>query len=419
MLSIITSIPTSFTPVVRRSQFTLCPNFRRPSPRFASPPINLRLSSSSSSSAVVESTVEPVSAEKETSKNKSFLGCPVCFDALTWTGDPTLESTASTTLECNTCKKVFYGNDSYVDLTAASGVKNYSESMPLATEFFRTPIIGFLYERGWRQNFGFGGFPGPEKEFELAKEYLKPAFGGNIVDASCGSGVFSRLFAKSGLFSLVIALDYSETMLRQCYEFVKEDPAFPKEKLILVRADISRLPFVSGSIDAVHAGAAIHCWPSPSTAVAEISRVLRPRGVFVASTTLADGPFTLLPFRRYLRENLQQLSGFRIFLSDRAVNGALVQSILTRPPWIAQSSAFQRLEYILIGWFFGKGTTMDSKFLNCPIGVEISSWVEPETELFLPATFALAEDIGVESVRLSGDIVQEFEVYLIMFSSLG
>jgi len=47
------------------------------------------------------------------------------------------ESTPGTTLECNTCKKVFYGNDSYVDLTAASGAKNYSESMPLATEFFR------------------------------------------------------------------------------------------------------------------------------------------------------------------------------------------------------------------------------------------------------------------------------------------
>ena len=34
-----------------------------------------------------------------------------------------------------------------------------------------------------------------------------------------------------------------------------------------MRADISRLPFVSGSIDAVHAGAAILCWPSPACAV--------------------------------------------------------------------------------------------------------------------------------------------------------
>jgi hypothetical protein len=37
--------------------------------------------------------------------------------------------------------------------------------------------------------------------------------------------------------------------------------------LALVRADISRLPFASCSVDAIHAGAAIHCWPSPSNAV--------------------------------------------------------------------------------------------------------------------------------------------------------
>lgn len=37
-----------------------------------------------------------------------------------------------------------------------------------------------------------------------------------------------------------------------------------------MRADISRLPFVNDSIDAVHAGAAIHCWPSPACAVRSI-----------------------------------------------------------------------------------------------------------------------------------------------------
>ncbi|XP_021900732.1 uncharacterized methyltransferase At1g78140, chloroplastic isoform X4 [Carica papaya] len=189
--------------------------------------------------------------------------------------------------------------------------------MPIATELFRFPLISFLYERGWRQNFRWGGFPGPEKEFEMAKDYLKPVLGGNIVDASCGSGLFSRLFAKSGLFSLVIALDYSENMLRECYNFIQQEENFPKENLILVRADISRLPFISSSIDAVHAGAALHCWPSPSLAVAEISRVLRPGGVFVATTFIFDGPFGFLPFVRDLRENMMVTSGSRIFLSER------------------------------------------------------------------------------------------------------
>ncbi|XP_074273187.1 putative methyltransferase At1g78140, chloroplastic [Silene latifolia] len=79
--------------------------------------------------------------------------------------------------------------------------------MPPVTEFFSAPAMSFIYERGWRQNFGLGGYPGPDREFEMAKKYFKPVLGGNVVDASCGSGIFSRRFAKSGLFSLVVALD--------------------------------------------------------------------------------------------------------------------------------------------------------------------------------------------------------------------
>ncbi|MBA0848482.1 hypothetical protein Goshw_002822 [Gossypium schwendimanii] len=173
---------------------------------------------------------EPVVVEKEDSGSDNVLAYPICYDSLTWTvGSPSYV----------TCKKSYCGNQTHLDLVASSGSKQYDNSMPLATELFRTPVVSFLYERGWHQNFIFGGFPGPGKEFEMAKKYLKPVLGGNIVDASCGSGLFSRLFAKSGLFS----------------------------KVTLVRADISRLPFKSSSVDALHAGAALHCWPSPSTAV--------------------------------------------------------------------------------------------------------------------------------------------------------
>lgn len=43
---------------------------------------------------------------------------------------------------------------------------------------------------------------------------------------------------------------------------------------------------VQGSVDAVHAGAALHCWPQPGPAMAEVSRILKPGGVFVGSTFL-------------------------------------------------------------------------------------------------------------------------------------
>ncbi|CAM8877523.1 unnamed protein product [Rhodiola kirilowii] len=263
------------------------------------------------------SNLETIIVEEEVSKCTNLLACPICYRPLVWNGAPlSVGSTSGVVLQCRACKKSYIGIETHLELTIVSETNEYGELMPAATELFRTPLVSYLYERGWRQGFGLGGFPGPEKEFEMSKEYLKPVLGGNIIDASCGSGMFSRLFAKSGLFSTVIALDFSENMLKECYQFIQQEENFPKEKLTLVRADIARLPFVSSSIDAVHAGAALHCWPSPSIAVSEISRVLRPGGVFVATTYIADGPFSALPIVKDIRERIGQVSGSRIFLSE-------------------------------------------------------------------------------------------------------
>ncbi|KAK2388314.1 putative methyltransferase, chloroplastic [Trifolium repens] len=311
---------------VTTSIYTLTPtlsSFTRPT-RFFSPaakfPLRLRASSSSTTFLDTNPTVDSVVVEKEVNRSSNPLACPVCYNSLILITDPALsiDTIPESSLQCSTCQKTYIGSQTHPDLTTISGSKNYGEPMPASTELFRMPLVSFLYERGWRQTFSvWGGFPGPEKEFELMKGFLKPVLGGNIIDASCGSGLFSRLFAKSGLFSLVVALDYSENMLRQCYEFIQQEENFPKENFILVRADIARLPFVSSSVDAVHAGAAIHCWPSPSAAVAEISRVLRPGGVFVATTYILDGPFRAVPFLNTLRQTIRQVSGIYTVLSER------------------------------------------------------------------------------------------------------
>jgi 2-polyprenyl-3-methyl-5-hydroxy-6-metoxy-1,4-benzoquinol methylase len=39
----------------------------------------------------------------------------------------------------------------------------------------------------------------------MAMDYLSPGFGDTLVDMSCGSGLFTREFAKSGKFPTVIA----------------------------------------------------------------------------------------------------------------------------------------------------------------------------------------------------------------------
>lgn len=43
------------------------------------------------------------------------------------------------------------------------------------------------------------------------------------MDMSCGSGLFSRRFVRSGKFSGVIAADFSESMLTQAKQFFEED----------------------------------------------------------------------------------------------------------------------------------------------------------------------------------------------------
>ncbi|KAJ3707300.1 hypothetical protein LUZ61_011005 [Rhynchospora tenuis] len=287
--------------------------FTRPLVFMAVTRLSAAVSESASAASTVEETTQiqqDIEFDEETDPREDKLACPICYYPLVKKSNESVPR-----LECDVCKKEYRNNGTYLDLTVAASSGEYTESMPAATELFRSPLVSFLYERGWRQNFVWGGFPGPEKEFEMAKEYLKPAIGGTIVDASCGSGLFSRLFVKSGMFSQVIALDFSENMLRQCSEFV-ESENIPKENLVLVRADISRLPFPSGSIDAIHAGAAIHCWPSPASAVAEISRVLRPGGVFVATTFIVDVVPPAVPVLRLTRQYFAQFTSNTIYVSE-------------------------------------------------------------------------------------------------------
>lgn len=215
------------------------------------------------------------------------LACPICTDTKF---ELNADRGVHDPQHCSRCARTFNTNRSspFVDLTLTSGVTSrvYKESLWGGVEIFRNPLVSFVYERGWRQGFAWAGFPGVEREFEMAMDLLRPAYGKVLVDMSCGSGIFSRRFASSRRFSGVIAADYSESMLQQTQRTFDDDGFVSDGSVLLLRADVGRLPFPTGSVAAIHAGAAIHCWPNPTAAMAEISRVLAPGGVFVASTFL-------------------------------------------------------------------------------------------------------------------------------------
>lgn len=207
--------------------------------------------------------------------------CPICL-----TTEFEIVNSTDFSLFCHRCSRGFDSNEDFVDLTLSSGVRDleYTLTTSSGTRLFENPIVSFVYERGWRQEFASAGFPGPDSEFEAAMRFLSPVFGDTIVDLSCGSGLFTRRFLASGEFKNVIAVDYSAAMLTQTRQYIGRMQEKPQAELLAIRADVGRLPFPTGSFKAIFSGAAIHCWPNPAQALAEISRVLEPGGVFVFST---------------------------------------------------------------------------------------------------------------------------------------
>ena len=227
------------------------------------------------------------------------LACPICFQEVHdgASGGPP----AGEPLECASCRRAFRGARTaqgapFWDLTVASSSASspsppprprtgrgggFRSSYGTGTTLFQTVFLSRIYERGWRQSFASNGFPGPDAEFQKCLDAVsrRCTAGGPVLDLSCGSGLFTRRFCRE--FPAVAALDYSEAMLEQTADYLGEEGVEPP---VLVRGDAGRLPFPSGSLAVVHAGAAIHCWPDPQAAVAEISRVLAPGGLFFAST---------------------------------------------------------------------------------------------------------------------------------------
>ncbi|KAL3626682.1 hypothetical protein CASFOL_029425 [Castilleja foliolosa] len=64
----------------------------------------------------------------------------------------------------------------------------------------------------------------------MAQKYFKTSEGGLLVDVSCGSGLFSKKFAKSRAYSRVVALDFSENMLCHYFDFIKNDDTILSSK---------------------------------------------------------------------------------------------------------------------------------------------------------------------------------------------
>lgn len=150
-----------------------------------------------------------------------------------------------------------------------------------------TGAVPRIYERWWRPALGrmFKGVlgPGMSDEHRIARLLLSLSPGDGVLDVACGTGSFSRDFARTvGPGGLVVGIDVSETMLTRA---VEDTRTAGLENTAYVRGDAAELPFLDMSFDAVCCFAAFHLFADPTRALDRMTDVLTPSGRIAIFTT--------------------------------------------------------------------------------------------------------------------------------------
>ena len=158
-----------------------------------------------------------------------------------------------------------------------------------------------------------------EVESELLLDLLKPARGERILDAGCGTGVFTKDILFSG--SKVLGLDVSLPMLIRARG--KAQDSFNH----VVAGDIRNLPFQDHCFDKTVSVTALEFIADGEMAIRELFRVTRKGGFIVVATLNSLSPWALR--RKEEAGKSQTLFRKAIFRSpDELASLALVKGIV-------------------------------------------------------------------------------------------
>jgi ubiquinone/menaquinone biosynthesis C-methylase UbiE len=108
--------------------------------------------------------------------------------------------------------------------------------------------------------------------------------GSRVVDLGCGSGVFTNVLQQRGY--RCTGVDLSPKLI-----------AIARSKFTAIEfleGDVERLPFPDAAFDGVLLSGLVHHLPDPARCAAEVFRILRPGGQFVAFDPNRMNPFMFL-----------------------------------------------------------------------------------------------------------------------------
>jgi ubiquinone/menaquinone biosynthesis C-methylase UbiE len=145
----------------------------------------------------------------------------------------------------------------------------FDNSAEFYNEWFTTPIGKLVLET----------------EQELINRFVEPSAGDRILDAGCGTGIFTLDFLNTG--TIVTGLDISRGMLLNAATVLKNLPFYA------VQGDMLKLPFPDEVFDKAVSVTALEFIKDARTAVNELFRVTRPGGIIVAATLNSLSPWAV------------------------------------------------------------------------------------------------------------------------------
>ncbi len=198
--------------------------------------------------------------------------------------------------------------------------------------------------------------------------------GKSVLDAGCGTGIFSIIFANNGARH-VTGIDISEGSL-QTAQNLKEK--FQLNSTDFQKQDMLVLPFPDRSFDIVWAWGTVHHTTNPFKAIAELIRVLKPSG----SILLAVYKRTRLTFIHEIIRKILLRAPKKTWKSLAKIMSFFLMPVIFLFKKREKSRKGEKLEELIIDWYF-----VPIRHYYKP--AEISSFLENKgfvVEKFLPAS---------------------------------
>jgi ubiquinone/menaquinone biosynthesis C-methylase UbiE len=184
-------------------------------------------------------------------------------------------------LRCPSCQADFPVSEGIPDLAGeqspAGAVQKGLQSQWVARSYERyvRPVAQLLLERKRLDR---------DSEFFLYRSLLGSPEG-PVLDLACGTALLSRRLAREPNLPPLVGLDVSNAMLAEAMTQAREASV----RIDFVRAAAPELPFIDASLGAVLQVGSLAQFAELETLFAEVGRVLRPGGRYVASSYLPPG----------------------------------------------------------------------------------------------------------------------------------